>query len=127
MRDAGDGLAEPLEPGEALKEESPDVEDIILDRLAFSMMAAELGRADHETLSVALMVPSEVQRTYKRLLASGEAKAMLNELNRNGLRLSANGTSSKPCDAANYEPSMEHHGPTSTLGLSPSNLRHPSR
>ena len=59
--------------------------DDILDKLAFAMMTAELGRQTHKNLDDALRVSSEVRRTYRRLVASGEAQALLTTLGELGM------------------------------------------
>lgn len=63
----------------------PASEEELLDKLAFAMMTVELNRGSHKSLDDGLRVPSEVRRTYTRLLASGEAQAMLAELRKSGL------------------------------------------
>lgn len=62
-------------------------EEQILDRIAYAMMTVQINRAPHRTLDQFLVRQSEVQRTYKRLLSSGEAKAMLHELRSVGFSL----------------------------------------
>ena len=62
-----------------------DRDSEVLDKLARAMMTVELNNRPRKTLEEALLVPSEISRTYKRLLASGEASQMLAEIEKLGM------------------------------------------
>jgi hypothetical protein len=71
----------------------------VLDKIAFAMLTLELEKSIHKSVDDVLRVPSEVCRTYKRLLVSREAHNLMAEFEKVGLRISVANPTSAPLPA----------------------------